>query len=620
MSEFTQEQFDALVERLERDARDNPSRYRLRVTAFALLGYAYLGAMLALLLLLVIATAASVVYLKWLGIKLLFVLLPFVWLVASAMRVELNPPQGIVLRPKEAPELFARLDRLRRALRAPRFHRVLVTDEFNASVSQVPRLGVFGWHRNYLVLGLPLLKSLTPEQLDAVLAHELGHLAGGHARFGNWLYRLRAVWQQLREALQRQDSGGAFLFRGFLNWYAPRFAAYSFPLARADEYEADAVSARLCSPQAIAEALTGINVIGEYLGERYWPAIHAQSQHQPAPAFAPFNEFGRGFADELRPEQTERWLQRALQRRTTSADTHPALADRLHAVGAEPRLAVPSPGEGADRLLGAAAARIVAELDERWRAGVDHDWRSNYEQACSGRARLAELSDQDAATLGIDEALECARLEAAYGAGAAPAIERLQALLPRAGEHAPAHYVLGRMLLEADDAAGEALVRRAIELDADATAPGLMLLRDFHWRQGEADRAAALHREYVDRCEREQAAQEERNQIQLKDRFVGHGLDADATRALAAALRALGVHSAWLVRKDCRHFPERPLYLLGFRRVGWLGLHRQARALALQRRIVEEVTLPGETLVLCVDGDNHRFRRKMNKVAKARLV
>jgi Zn-dependent protease with chaperone function len=623
MSDFTQEQFDALVARLEGDARDNPRHYRLRVTAFALLGYAYLGAMLALLLLLVLVAAASVVYLKWLGIKLLFVLLPFVWLVASAMRVELTPPQGILLRAQDAPELFERLDRLRRALKAPRFHRVLVNDEFNAAVSQVPRLGLFGWHRNYLVLGLPLLKSLTPEQFDAVLAHELGHLAGGHARFGNWLYRLRAVWQQLREALARQQSNGAFLFRGFLNWYAPRFAAYSFPLARADEYEADAVSARLCSSQAMAEALTGINVIGEYLGERYWPAIHAQSQHQPAPAFAPFNEFGRGFAEELLPEHTGRWLQRALQRCTSSADTHPALADRLRAVGADPRLAVPAPGEGADRLLGATGARIVAELDERWRAGVDHDWRSSYEQACSGRARLAELAEQaeqGELALTIDEAVERGRLEADYGAGAASAIAQLQALLPRAGEHAFAHFVLGRMLLDADDAAGEPLVRRAIELDHDATGPGLALLRDFHWRRGDAGQANALQRDHVERCELEQAAAAERAEIHLKDRFIAHGLPPAATAALADELRALGVRSAWLVRKDCRVFPERPLYLVGFRRVGRFGLHRQARALALQQRIVEQIVWPGETFVICLDGENRRFRSRLKKVPGAQLL
>ncbi len=74
------------------------------------------------------------------------------------------------------------LDGLRSRLRHPRIHRVLLTPDFNAGVMQVPRLGLLGWYRSYLFIGLPLMKSLTVEQFQAVLAHELGHLSGGHAR------------------------------------------------------------------------------------------------------------------------------------------------------------------------------------------------------------------------------------------------------------------------------------------------------------------------------------------------------------------------------------------------------------------------------------------------------
>jgi hypothetical protein len=42
-------------------------------------------------------------------------------------------------------------------LKTASIHEVLVTPEFNASIAQVPRLGVFGWHRNYLRIGLPLM-------------------------------------------------------------------------------------------------------------------------------------------------------------------------------------------------------------------------------------------------------------------------------------------------------------------------------------------------------------------------------------------------------------------------------------------------------------------------------
>jgi hypothetical protein len=39
--------------------------------------------------------------------------------------------------------------------------RVGQIDDFNAAVVQAPRLGLFGWYRNYLLIGLPLAKALT---------------------------------------------------------------------------------------------------------------------------------------------------------------------------------------------------------------------------------------------------------------------------------------------------------------------------------------------------------------------------------------------------------------------------------------------------------------------------
>ena len=47
--------------------------------------------------------------------------------------------------------------------------------------------------------------------------------------------------------LEASESKGSFLFMPFLNWFVPYFSAFSFPLARANEYEADAISVRLTS-------------------------------------------------------------------------------------------------------------------------------------------------------------------------------------------------------------------------------------------------------------------------------------------------------------------------------------------------------------------------------------
>ena len=88
------------------------------------------------------------------------------------------------------------------SIEVPRVDHVLITDELNAAILQLPSLGIFGWHRNYLMIDLPLMKSLTREQFKAVLAHELSHLAKGHGIESHSIYRQRLRWSRLVAVLE----------------------------------------------------------------------------------------------------------------------------------------------------------------------------------------------------------------------------------------------------------------------------------------------------------------------------------------------------------------------------------------------------------------------------------
>ena len=114
-----------------------------------------------------------------------------------------------------------------------------------------------------------LLERLTPEEIEAVLAHELGHFARGHIprllalRFGlaalllavlGWLYREPAFHQAL--GLPAPQVGA--LLAGFA-LVAPVFMFPLQPLAslmaRRQEFEADAFAAAHASPASLASAL-----------------------------------------------------------------------------------------------------------------------------------------------------------------------------------------------------------------------------------------------------------------------------------------------------------------------------------------------------------------------------
>ena len=186
------ERWQALVRRLEPQARTRPAAYRRKVVLLALLGYVAIGSML--LVLLAAAVALVVVALKGLTVLLLKLLIPIgglLYVVARSLYVKLEPPDGVRLERDDAPRLVEMVDEVRRKIRGPRIHETLVVGDTNAAVVQVPRLaGVFG-SRNYLLIGLPYLSALSAEELLAVVAHELGHLSRAHGRFGAFVYRVR---------------------------------------------------------------------------------------------------------------------------------------------------------------------------------------------------------------------------------------------------------------------------------------------------------------------------------------------------------------------------------------------------------------------------------------------
>ena len=607
----------------DEQARRNPAGYRTRVLLIALLGNAYLGVMLILVAALFALALASVVWLKAAGVKLALVVGVFLWMMLKALWIRIEPPQGTEVTAHDAPQLFSVIEELRRALRAPRFHRVLVTDELNAGVVQSPRLGIFGWPRNYLIIGLPLAKALSVEQFKAVLAHEFGHLAKGHGRVSNWIYRQRLRWARLIAVLEQSESRGLFLFRPFLRWYAPYFNAYSYPLARANEFEADATSARLASKRAAAEALTAVNVVGSYLSERYWPQIVRKADELPQPAFAPFSRMGPHVAREIDQKSMQAWLEEALARKTTPDDTHPSLTERLEALGEPPCLALPAADAAADRLLGAALERITEEFDKGWQDRILPSWQERHREVQEARQRLAELDEKhlSGVELSVQEAYDRALLTESAGGNADRCVEQLRSLHARAADDPVIHYTLGVRLLARDDEAGVALLKRAMQLDPSEIARCSEALRDYCWRKERKDDAHEWHRRMSERIEFEQAAAKERDQVRTTDKFERHDLQAEALSKMQAQLRAIsGLRKAYFVRKRVKHMPERAAYVLGFTVSGGFFRGKKGSTQVVLRRIQEQVSFPGETMILSVEGENYLFGRKFRWMRGSRIV
>jgi Zn-dependent protease with chaperone function len=621
----TNEAFAALVHRLEAVAAARPAAYRRRVVLFALLGYGYvLGVLAAALGALALAIAGVVLGEVRAGSGLVKGTEALATLAAVLLRglwVRLDPPEGIPLRAADAPELFATIERVRRHLRAPRVHQVLLVDAFNAAVCQVPRLGVLGWQKNHLLIGLPFLQAFSREQLEAVLAHEFGHLSGAHGRLGGWIYRVRATWTRITEKMEAKGHWASFVFLPFFRWYAPWFAAWSFVQARRQEIEADRASAELVGASTAADALCGSAIAGAFLEESWWPRVYAAADRAPRPdAAAPYTTLRQALRAGPRREDAQAWLSAALRRTTGTTDTHPCLYDRLAALGAEARVPAPPETSAGEALLGRALPALARALDERWRREVEAWWSERHGRVASATARLAALdAEAAAAPLAPAQAFEQARLREQLE-GAEPAQPLYAALVLREPGHVGARFALGRILLARDDESGLAHLEEAAKRSDEAILPACELAWRYLKRHGSDAEAERWRERAVARQAVVDGAAAERATFRLDGRYLPHGVEPRELAALREALAAHpSVRRAWLVRRDVDFEPERPLFALGVVQKRALFGQRN-KDLALQQELVDTVPLPGEAFVLVLNHRRAKQRRVFTAVPGSRIL
>jgi Zn-dependent protease with chaperone function len=293
--------------------------------------------------------------------------------VSVSTRFSVADLPGVPVAPDDEPELWARVEWLAQTMgmRGPR--QILIGTDADAAAWERSRmLGLFPGRR-YLIIGAPLLLALSPAQLDAVLAHELGHYGNKDTRLGPLVGRGRVgILMALRAAERNVAVGGdggarrRFEPRGW--WYVVlAFRAYAhvfFSLteatSRAQEYAADRASARIAGRENTASALAEIHVISSayqfYLDRHAYSGLPLGLLPEPAQVIG---GFGSLLADPPRVAEPER-LRRIPGARGVSRasrfDSHPPLADRLAALHA-----LPDDGRAADEPSGRRAAEILRD-------------------------------------------------------------------------------------------------------------------------------------------------------------------------------------------------------------------------------------------------------------------
>ena len=612
---MTREEFDVLIRKLEAASRRQPRLYLARIVGLVALAYGYLALILFGSLALCAAMVMLVVYapatLKF-GLVGLIAFGGIFWAVLRGLWVRLEAPKGQIVTRAQAPKLIALLDELRGSLNCRPFHQVLLVGNYNAAVVQIPRLGIFGWHRNYLLLGLPLMQALAPDEFKAVLAHEFAHSSRGHGRFGNWLYRVRRTWDQVFQQMAPQRSRFGFVLFKFLNWFWPIFNGHAFALARANEYEADACSVRLAGADAAARALMRLPVDGSLLQEVFWPHVFARANTDAQPPGDVALALGQTLkAGAATPDIAAGWLRRAFLLETNNVDTHPCLKDRLRAIGCLPdgvqRGEFPPPPpppaqSAAEEFLGPHAETVARLMSDEWQKAIAKQWSARHEQAKKLAQELAGLDQSPSAPPSAAELWERARklIDLKGDAEALPVVTQVLAIDPR---HAGANFVLGRHHLAKDDPRGVELIETAMSADLSLTGDCCKLLYGHFARTGQRDKLRPLEHRVDAFREMAARAQRERAAISAKDSFLAAELTAEQLAALRNIFAAEpDIDAVAIARKAVQLMPQSPCFVVGLRlKVAWWKPRSTSANQALVNRVLGRMRLPGYLLVFVAD-------------------
>lgn len=468
--------YEGLIGELEAHAEHNPALFRTKVllisgaayialfiTLAAIAGFVYAGFNWARE-----AQRASVITVAIFGLTMI----PVFFTVLRMFFMRISPPEGRRIVREEAPKLFDVLDKMRRKLNGPPIHHVLIDDQYNAAISQRPRWGLFGGHTNYLILGLPYLLGVPPNEMLATVAHEYGHLCGNHGKLGAWVYRQRRTFGALYEQVDRdRDSSWAHgLLAAALDRFMPHYDAYTFVLSRQNEYEADRTATQLVGAEVNACGLIRDALLGRWFHESFWSAIFKQAEAVPRPAIMPYTSMRTAFKASYPEWANAKRLSEAWHEQSGLLDTHPALRDRVEATGQSLKLPESTEITAAEALIGVGTARkLIQEFDAAWWDKEKKEWEAHHRYVMRSKLRLTDLNAQPLQALALHDMQELALLKAEFESPQA-AKTVLEHLLKQPGGPFPkAAYCYGGILLGEKNGDGLEYLATAAKSDRSLT-------------------------------------------------------------------------------------------------------------------------------------------------------
>ena len=300
-----------------------------------------------------------VIHLTLLGLSV-----SFSW---AIYKLKFSLPAGLDVTAEKFPHLFKLIEELREDFGKPNIDRIILRDKYDISVIKTPRSGMPFLNTRTLIIGLPVLQTMSPLYFRALLARRIGQLSTQHTPVTTRLYFLNDIWVQFNNSCKHSKNIFTKILSYFFQLYSPLYQKLLMPLLQEEELEADSYGMDLINDRDMVECLVYEEVVTHFLHHKFWPKIYHLARRSKTPEFMPYSQMTKVIKAGITDDEISETIQAALKLDIDHPAPMPSLASRLNHLGhAKPLPPKRLNKTAAAYYLGNNLEKIIQLFDKRW--------------------------------------------------------------------------------------------------------------------------------------------------------------------------------------------------------------------------------------------------------------
>ena len=300
------------------------------------------------------------------GIQLTLIALggAFSW---SIYRLKFAVPTGLDVTKEKFPHLLKLIDELLTEFGSPKIDKIIIRDKYEVSVIKTPRSGMPFFNTRTLIIGLPVLQTMSPLYFRALLARRIGQLSTQHTPVTTRLYFLNDIWAQFRASSKHSKNVITKILSYFFQLYSPLYQTILMPLLQEEELEADSYGMDIINSEDMVECIVYEEVVTQFLDSKFWPKIYHMAKRSKTPEFMPYSQMTKVVKAGITDDEISETIQAALKVELNHPAPTPSLIARLNHLGhAKPLPPKRLSKTAAEYYLGSSLGKIIQLFDKRW--------------------------------------------------------------------------------------------------------------------------------------------------------------------------------------------------------------------------------------------------------------